>query len=131
MVLKELNSDYMLNIYYMTIKVTGDPVDDEDLIFKKSQISMEITEITTESTGQMKFSSPVMWTNVENRFLDIFNVYVKNVVKEVEELELFEVTSVNVTEMTVNFTCTASRNAPRIASTRGKSRSKPPPAHLR
>ena len=26
-VLKEINSDYMLNIYYMTIKINGDPVD--------------------------------------------------------------------------------------------------------
>lgn len=29
-VLKELNSDYMMNIYYMTIKVAGDPIDDDD-----------------------------------------------------------------------------------------------------
>ena len=27
-VLKEVNSDYMLNIYYMTVKINGDPVDD-------------------------------------------------------------------------------------------------------
>lgn len=34
-VLKELNSDFMMNIYYMTVKVTGDLIDEEDNVFKK------------------------------------------------------------------------------------------------
>ena len=48
-VLKESNSDYMLNIYYMTIKVAGEPIDEEENPFVKTAITMEITEITKES----------------------------------------------------------------------------------
>lgn len=58
-VLKELNSDFMMNIYYMTVKITGDLIDEEDDVFVKDQITMTITEITTESTGQLKFSQAV------------------------------------------------------------------------
>lgn len=29
-VLKESNSDYMLNIYYLTLKVSGDPIEKEE-----------------------------------------------------------------------------------------------------
>ena len=82
-ILKEANSDYMMNIYYVTCAVSGDRIDDEDLIFHKQKISMQITEITSESTGQLNFSKPVNFANVENRFLDIFHVYVKDVVKEI------------------------------------------------
>jgi hypothetical protein len=31
-VLKEIHSDYMMNIYYMTIKMSGDPIDPEDIV---------------------------------------------------------------------------------------------------
>jgi hypothetical protein len=31
-VLKEKNSDFMMNIYYMTIKINGDPVDPSELL---------------------------------------------------------------------------------------------------
>lgn len=67
---------------------------------------MEITEVTSESKGQLKFSHKVNIMNAKNRFAEIFNVYVKNVVKEIEELELIEITDANDTENTINFTCT-------------------------
>jgi hypothetical protein len=85
----------MLNIYYITLKVSGDPIDedDDDDDFKKTQISMEVTQITRESKGQLKFSHAVNMTNVVNRFDEIFKVYVKNTMKNIEELKDFEMTS--------------------------------------
>lgn len=42
-VLKELNSDFMMNIYYMTIKINGDPIDPEDLKPpNKTEVSMTL-----------------------------------------------------------------------------------------
>jgi hypothetical protein len=60
-VLKESNSDYMMNIYYMTLKVAGDPIDDDESIpeIKKIQISMELVDIDVNSKGMLKFSHPV------------------------------------------------------------------------
>jgi len=41
----------MMNIYYMTLKVLGDPIDEDDKEeeIKKLQISMEVVSIDTES----------------------------------------------------------------------------------
>lgn len=41
----------MMNIYYITVKVLGDPIDEEDLIPKKEKITMEVIELQTNSSG--------------------------------------------------------------------------------
>ena len=42
-VLKEKNSDFMMNIYYMTVKINGDPIDPEDLKApNKTEVSMTL-----------------------------------------------------------------------------------------
>lgn len=67
---------------------------------------MEITEITSESTGQLKFSKPVNIENVANKPFDIFNIYIKTVTKDIEELLEFKVDSHDKEANTINFTCT-------------------------
>jgi hypothetical protein len=107
-VLKESNSDYMMNIYYMTLKVAGDPIEEDDSIpeIKKIQISMELIDIDVNSKGMLKFSHPIQMENVVNNFKSIFHVYIKTVMKEIEELEDFTIDSFNTTTNSFNFTCT-------------------------
>jgi hypothetical protein len=83
----------------MTLKVSGDPIDEEDSTpeIKKTQISMEVLDIDSESKGMFKFSHPVNMNNVVNNFKSIFHVYVKTVMKEIEELEDFVIDSYNTT----------------------------------
>jgi hypothetical protein len=49
-VLKEKNSDSMMNIYYMTIKILGDPIDPESLKPpNKTEVDMNITSLNFKS----------------------------------------------------------------------------------
>ena len=67
---------------------------------------MEILDIDSESKGMAKFSHPVNMNNVVNSFKSIFHVYVKTVMKEIEELDDFVIDSFNASLNTFNFTCT-------------------------
>lgn len=67
---------------------------------------MELVAIDVNSQGMLKFSHPVNLNNVVNNFKSIFHVYVKTVMKEIEELEDFTVDSSNETTNSINFTCT-------------------------
>lgn len=106
-VLKENNSDFMMNIYYMTIKINGDPIDPDDLKPpNKTEVSMQVTRLNYHSEGQLKFSmgvNPWIFSN-ENKtlFWEVFDVYVINTVKNREEIIDIEFTDVNLTH--VNFT---------------------------
>ncbi len=62
-VLKEKHSDYMLNIYYMTVKMSGDPVEPEEYVEPaKITVSFSITKINYHSEGQILFSMGVNTT---------------------------------------------------------------------
>jgi hypothetical protein len=51
-VLKEKNSDTMMNVYYMTVKILGDPVDEDDLRPpNKTEVNMTITSLNYKSQG--------------------------------------------------------------------------------
>jgi hypothetical protein len=91
-VLKEKNSDFMMNIYYMTVKVLGDPVDPTELQTpNRTSVSMSaITQVDYRSQGQVQFTMAVKpWIfAAENKtlFWKVFNVYVINTVKDVESI---------------------------------------------
>ena len=59
----------------MTIKVTGDPVDEEDLIEKKTQISWEITEITTESIEIVSKNKYKDTFKIPNELINQFQIW--------------------------------------------------------
>jgi hypothetical protein len=48
-VLKEKKSDYMMNIYYMTIKMSGEPIDPTDKDENKTQVVMAISYLSYKS----------------------------------------------------------------------------------
>lgn len=50
-VLKEKNSDFMMNTYYMTVKMSGDPVDEASLMDNATKISMTIPTLNYHSEG--------------------------------------------------------------------------------
>lgn len=58
-VLKEKNSDFMMNTYYMTIKMSGDPVDEASLMENATKIQMTIPYLDYHSKGIFEFSHPV------------------------------------------------------------------------
>lgn len=59
-VLKETHSDFMMNIYYMTIKILGDPVDPSLFVApNKTSVAMSFTSLNYSSMGQMTFSMAV------------------------------------------------------------------------
>ena len=56
-VLKEKRSDYMMNIYYMTVKMSGDPVEPEEYIPpNKTVVTAQVTALNYSSIGQLTFS---------------------------------------------------------------------------
>lgn len=77
-VLKEKNSDYMVNTYYMTIQLSGDAVDEADLLANATKIEMSIPYLDKESNGVFEFSHPVNMNFVKKNFYTVFNVYVNN-----------------------------------------------------
>lgn len=106
-VLKEQNSDFMMNIYYMTIKINGDPIDPDDLKPpNKTEVAMTLQYLNYSSMGQIKFSMAVLPQVFlpENKamFWDVFDVYVYNTLKDREEIQDIEFTIID--NSTVNFT---------------------------
>lgn len=77
-VLKEMHSDYMMNIYYMTIKMSGDPVDEADLMANATQIVISIPSLDMFSNGVLAFSVPVNTSLILDNFDNIFSVYVND-----------------------------------------------------
>ena len=106
-VLKEKHSDFMMNIYYMTIKINGDPIDPSTVLPpNKTQVGMSIAQLDYLSSGQILFTQGVNTTMFEedslSDFWALFDVYVINNVGNREEI-------INITfdvqdNMTVNFT---------------------------
>lgn len=91
-VLKEKNSDFMQNIYYMTIKINGDPIDPEDLKPpNKTEVAMTLQYLNYSSMGQLQFSMAVLPDVFidparKQDFYDVFDVYVINTLKDREEI---------------------------------------------
>jgi hypothetical protein len=106
-VLKEKNSDFMMNIYYMTIKINGDPIDPDDLKPpNKTEVAMTITSLNYKSQGSINFSMPIqtgLFSKAnKTKFFELFDVYVINTVKARESIRGIEFTVIN--NRTVNFT---------------------------
>jgi hypothetical protein len=50
----------MMNIYYMTVKMAGDPIDPEDIVTpNKTTVSMSLTYLDYHSLGTITFSMGV------------------------------------------------------------------------
>lgn len=108
-VLKEKKSDYMMNIYYMTIKMSGDPVEPEEYVApNKTQVSMSITKLNYSSYGQITFTMGVQQAVFEDMtlFRQVFDVSVNNTLKEREEIRdiVFEVVDNKTYNFQVKFT---------------------------
>jgi hypothetical protein len=78
-VLKEMHSDFMLNIYYMTIIIGGDPYVPDNSTVSKEQIYMNITVVNSDSSGSLWFSAPINMTQALSQFSTAFEVYVVDV----------------------------------------------------
>ncbi len=102
-VLKEKNSDYMMNIYYMTIKMSGEPWDEAAENEKKAKVQITIPYLNYHSEGVLEFTRDVNMTAVISEFNSIFKVYVNNTLKEREELRDLVITPINSTRK-LNFT---------------------------
>lgn len=102
-VLKEKNSDYMMNIYYMTVKMSGEIYDAEAELEKKTKVKITIPYLNYHSEGVLNFSVPVDTKKIVEQFDSIFIVYVNNTLKEREEIkEITSMTRINETQ--INFT---------------------------
>ena len=116
-VLKRQHSDYIMNIYYITVRFLGDPwvepepepedngeeeEEEEEII--KEKVTFNITEITWKSKGQIRFSEAVNITHIVDNFDSIFSVYIDSKTRnKTEEVKGFEITSF-ADNMTINFT---------------------------
>lgn len=54
---------------------------------------MSVTKTDRNGKGTLSFSHAVNMINVYKKFNEIFNVYVLNTAKKIDELKTFEVTS--------------------------------------
>ena len=117
MVLKQTHSDYILNIYYVTVKFTGTPyvapVPDnsgnatDNNTFTPTPVTFNLTDIDWKSKGQMVFSIPVNMTSIVQNWNDLFLVYVDCRTRNMtEEILLFEITSTSADLTSLNFTVT-------------------------
>lgn len=52
----------MLNIYYMTVIIGGDPYVPDNTTITKSKVYMNITVVNSDSSGTLWFSSPINMT---------------------------------------------------------------------
>jgi len=106
-VLKEKNSDFMMNVYYMTVKILGDPVEEVELLPpNKTEVNMTMVSLNYKSQGQFKFTSDID-TNLfhpenKKRFNDLFYVYVKTIDKNEEAIRGIDFTVID--NKTINFT---------------------------
>lgn len=90
-VLKEKNSDTMMNVYYMTVKILGDPVDEDDLRPpNKTEVNITLVSLNYKSQGQLKFSMDIntglFSKENKTRFNELFYVYVKTIDKNTEAI---------------------------------------------
>lgn len=93
-VLKEQNSDFMMNIYYMTIIIGGDPYVPDNSTITKELIYMNVSYINEDSTGAFNFSLPVNMTYITENFSKLFSYYVIDVAQNNDTIPEFEITEI-------------------------------------
>jgi hypothetical protein len=91
-VLKEEHSDFMLNIYYMTIIIGGDPYVPDNSTITKSLVWMNITVVNSDSSGALWFSSPINMAAALSLFSTAFEVHVVDVAQNNDTVPEFVVT---------------------------------------
>lgn len=116
-VLKQTHSDYIMNIYYITVKFTGTPYvaplpdtsgnATDNNTFSPFPVNFTVSDFDWKSKGQLVFSIPVNMTSIVANWNDFFLVYVDCRTRNItEEILIFEVTSVSKDNMSLNFTVT-------------------------
>ena len=105
-VLKEKHSDYQVNVYYITVKMSGDPIDesdDEDEPINKTKIVMTIPYMNYHSQGYLKFNVPVNTSVFEDPVAlnNTFLLYINNTLKQREQFQ--NMTFLVLNETHVNF----------------------------
>ncbi|CDW72642.1 UNKNOWN [Stylonychia lemnae] len=103
-VLKEKNSDYMMNTYYLTIKMNGDVIDEGQEMDNATKIQMTIPYLNQNSEGTFMFSHPVNMKFIQNNFNKTFKVYANNTEKQREELRGLQIEWIEGSNTTFNFT---------------------------
>ena len=93
-VLKELNSDFMMNIYYMTIIIGGDPYVPDNTTYPKEQVYMNISYINADSSGAVWFSKPINMSKAMKSFDSYFSIYVIDVALNNDTIPEFIITDV-------------------------------------
>lgn len=58
-VLKEVNSEFMSNIYYMTVKISGEPIDEDAENDNATKVDIIVSYLNYHSEGVLEFSVPV------------------------------------------------------------------------
>lgn len=106
-VLKQVHSDFMVNIFYMTVKILGDPVDPSELRSpNKTTVAVNFQSLNYSSMGQITFSMAVLpyifAPENSTLFWDVFDMYVIDVNQNREEIIGVEFQVID--NMTVNFT---------------------------
>lgn len=81
----------MVNIFYMTVKIEGEPIDPSQLLPpNKTAVATTISSLSYSSVGQLTFSmavQPYIFARENNSlFWDVFDMYVMNVNSEREEI---------------------------------------------
>lgn len=77
-VLKNKHSDYIMNVYYMTIRMSGQPYNAAAARAAMPKVNMSVPYLNYHSEGVLEFSLPVKMDTVVNNFDSLFSVYVNN-----------------------------------------------------
>jgi hypothetical protein len=108
---KETNSESVKYSFYCTVKITGEPVE-QNLTIDYIDVNYTINYIDDEGNGSILFTNPVnmTWLSEEGRFFDMFRVYWRDTMasKTQEDLALedFAITDYGDDNVTINFTMT-------------------------
>jgi len=106
-VLKQVNSDFMVNIFYMTVKMGGDPLDPAELLPpNKTAVGVKLQYLNYSSMGQISFSMAVLpyifAAENSSQFWEVFDMYVIDV--NSDRQEIVGVEFIVIDNKTVNFT---------------------------
>ncbi len=75
-----------MNIYYMTIKILGEPIDENAENDNATKVDITVTYLNYHSEGVLEFSIPVNMPAIISDYKKAFDVYVNNTLKEREEI---------------------------------------------
>jgi hypothetical protein len=90
-IVKEQNSDSVKYSFYCTVKITGEPIE-QNFTINYTDINYTINYIDDEGNGSILFTNPInmTWLSQEGRFFDMFRVYWRDTMasKTQEDLRL-------------------------------------------